>query len=468
MKTHPDKQIDHVVHQMPRQLSSQELHFLFRHLAEEAHRQHVEYEKEDGSMRLIHVMPTPRLLTRAQRRYLLKVTFTMKRAFYKIGRLYCERPDVRALLPFSPAEQPWLEEYLPIALKQKGEVVMRWDAVCDFSSDGHLPTLHFVENNAVGIGGIYYIPTTERVVKKAVVPMLRRLMPRTRFALNPDLQELLVRSIRRHAARLGYSRPNVGLVVDCFSRGGPVEFPHLAEFLRARGLPAKVCDARELHLRRGKIYFHDFRVDLLYRDTELSEILDYVKEGYPLKPMRQAFAENRVVSSILGELDHKSLLEIYSSQAYARFFTADERAVFRRHALWTRLLTERCTDDPNGRPVDLPHYARAHKNKLVIKPNRMFGGEGVMLGKNVSHRAWDGEIDRALRRPGHWVIQSLAPLVNKPYLTLRKGKITVEPYHFVLGLAPVAGGLGILGRASKKEVVNVARLGGLAAVLVTS
>lgn len=468
MKLHPDRQIDRVVRELPRKLAPAQMKSLFQRLEEECRRQHVEYEKEDGSLRLINVMPTPRLLTFAQRRYLQTVTATMNQAFFKIGHLYRQRLDVRHLLPFPEPEAAWIREFLPIALEQKGEVVSRWDAVCDFSRNGRLSTLHFVENNAVGIGGIYYIPTTERVIWKAIVPSLRRWMPKTRFQLNPNLQGLLARALRRHAARLGLKKPRVGLVVDCLSRGGPMEFPHLAEYLRACGLQAKVCDARQLKLRRGKIFFRDFEIDLIYRDTELAEFLEYEAEGHDLSPIRQAFAENRVVSSILGEFDHKSLLEIYTSPEYSRHFTAAERAIFRRHALWTRLLTDRRTTDPAGKTVELLRYVRTHKNRLVIKPNKMFGGEGVVLGKNLSAREWDRHLAEAALHPGDWVVQRQAEIVRKPYLTRRGQKITVENFNFVLGLAPVAGGLGILGRASRKEVVNVARLGGLAAVLMTT
>ena len=41
----------------------------------------------------------------------------------------------------------------------------------------------------------------------------------------------------------------------------------------------------------------------------------------------------------------------------------------------------------------------------------------------------------------------------------------VEPFHVVLGFAPSRYGLSILGRASQKQVVNVAQRGGLCAVM---
>ncbi len=46
------------------------------------------------------------------------------------------------------------------------------------------------------------------------------------------------------------------------------------------------------------------------------------------------------------------------------------------------------------------------------------------------------------------------------------GRLHVEPFHIVMGFAPTKDGLAILGRASQKQVVNVAQRGGMCAVVV--
>ena len=46
------------------------------------------------------------------------------------------------------------------------------------------------------------------------------------------------------------------------------------------------------------------------------------------------------------------------------------------------------------------------------------------------------------------------------------GAVHGEPFHVVMGFAPTAYGLATLGRASQKQVVNVAQRGGMCAVLV--
>jgi hypothetical protein len=44
--------------------------------------------------------------------------------------------------------------------------------------------------------------------------------------------------------------------------------------------------------------------------------------------------------------------------------------------------------------------------------------------------------------------------------------VHIEPFYTVMGFAPTRYGLSILGRASQKQVVNVAQRGGLCGVLI--
>ena len=46
------------------------------------------------------------------------------------------------------------------------------------------------------------------------------------------------------------------------------------------------------------------------------------------------------------------------------------------------------------------------------------------------------------------------------------GTVHVEPFYTVMGFAPTKYGLAILGRASQKQVVNVAQRGGMCGVLI--
>ena len=46
------------------------------------------------------------------------------------------------------------------------------------------------------------------------------------------------------------------------------------------------------------------------------------------------------------------------------------------------------------------------------------------------------------------------------------GHVHIEPFHVVMGFAPTQYGVAILGRASQKQVVNVAQRGGMCVVFI--
>jgi hypothetical protein len=46
------------------------------------------------------------------------------------------------------------------------------------------------------------------------------------------------------------------------------------------------------------------------------------------------------------------------------------------------------------------------------------------------------------------------------------GVVHTEPFHVVMGFAPTQYGVAILGRASQKQVVNVAQRGGMCVVFI--
>ena len=136
--------------------------------------------------------------------------------------------------------------------------------------------------------------------------------------------------------------------------------------------------------------------------------------------------------------------------------------------LWTRLVYDRRTILPDGSTGDLLEFIREEQEILVLKPNRSYGGDRVVLGHLVSDREWEAEIELALKDPTQpWVVQRLAaiPVSEFPVLDT-DGQVHVEPFYLVMGFAPTKYGLSILGRASQKQVVNVAQRGGMCGVLV--
>ena len=441
---------------------------MIRQLHDGARDRHMIY-LHDGAMETIRMLPCPITILPDQLAYVKHVTLTIQNALKRLPELYLDDPAVREILRLPEAEESWLYECWGESQRQHNPVFGRLDALIDFTSPMWKDSFRFVEPNLTGIGGLHMVPTGERLVAELVVPPLEGQDPGLRFEAVTDIRELLTRLILSHMAAMGTGR-QVCFIEPKYADDGPDEQAQVARYLREQhGLTVMHADPAELEQRGGKVWYEGKEVDIGYRDYSVSDLIDLQEEGVDVSPMRTLLRENRAISGIAADLDQKSCWEVLTDpELAARYFTSEEQDLFHRHVLWTRILSDRETVLPDGRPGNLLEYASSHCDTLVLKPNRSYGGEGIILGCSVAKSEWDAAIDAALPDPERWVVQQLAniPVREFPIMTA-DGRVHAEPFYTVMGFAASEHGMAILARASQKQVVNVAQRGGLAAVMVS-
>jgi hypothetical protein len=438
-------------------------------LREGARDRHVIY-LHDGELDPIRILPCPIAILPAQLSYIHAVTVIVQEALKRFPTLYFSDPRVREILQLPDAEEQWLRECWGPSQKVHNPIFGRLDALIDFTSPMWRDSLRFVEPNLSGIGGLHMVPTSERLLAEIVVPALRSVDPELHLEVGQDMRELLVRELLDHATAIG-SGSQVCFIEPKYSGQGPDEQGQLAAYLRDRhGLIVTHADPSELTLHRGAVWYDGTRVDLGYRDYGVVDLLELQQEGVDVEPMRTLLRENRVVSSIAADLDQKSCWEVLTDPAITeRHFTAQERLVFQRHMLWTRVLSDRVTTLPGGHTGPLLEYARANHDNLVLKPNRAYGGEGIVIGPAVSTADWESVLDSALADPDErWVVQQVATIPVREFPVLGPGgALHAEAFYTVMGFAANEEGVAVLARASQKQVVNVAQHGGICGVMVS-
>jgi hypothetical protein len=302
---------------------------------------------------------------------------------------------------------------------------------------------------------------------ETAVPVMESVAPELELKTTCDLREIFMQEMLDHAEVIGRRGRAMCFIDPKYAEDGPNEQETLLQYYRARDIEVYHADPEELYIRNGEVYYENHLIDVAYRDYETRELAEMEAEGMNVRPMKQLLRQNQMVSSMAGDFDHKSCFEVLSDPRFAAHFTMDERNVFRRHVLWTRVLRDTRTADPMGELVELLEFTRANREILVIKPNRAYGGEDVLIGPSTPQNDWNAAIERAVNEPAAWVVQRLARIAvyEFPVLT-EKGEVTVSPFYVVYGFAPTKYGLAVLGRASQKQVVNVAQRGGMLAVLV--
>jgi hypothetical protein len=441
---------------------------MMQRICDEAFRRHLIYLR-DGQPEAIHVLPCPITVLPDQMAYIHFVSQTIQNALKRLPELYMQDFAVREVLRISPEEEQWLWECWGPSQRENNPVFGRLDAVVDFISPMWKNTLHYVEPNMSGIGGLHMVPTAEGIIADVVLPVLQARDSRLQLRIGPDIRELLMQEVLDHLEAVGRPARNICFVEPKYAGSGPDEQEALAQYYHDRyGMKLLHADPAELRLEKGEVTYDGEPLDLVYRDYAVADLIELEKQGVDVVPMRVLFRQNRVISGICAELDQKSCWEVLTDPPLVqKYFSADERQVFRRHVLWTRVLSDRRTTLPGGDNGSLLDYVRKEHETLVLKPNRSFGGKGVLIGHGMEQAVWEAAVEQALADKERWVVQQLAAIPVSEFPVLAPdGKVHGEPFYVVMGFAPTKYGLATLGRASQKQVVNVAQRGGMCAVVI--
>ncbi len=417
------------------------------------------YTSDDGKTQTMPILLAPALLSRADATYLHALVLVLYEAVRKTAVARLTDPSVREILPMDEREEEWLR----LSPDAPAPVIGRFDMNIDplVGARG----AHLLEFNGCAIGGLHYGPAASATVLERVVP----IDPSSKLAMPGSMTDAWIDHCRAHTRSLGHPGEKLHIVwlEDRAWETGITEGPTLVDHLRRCGHKAAVCDPRDLALVGDEVHHDGQRVDIAYRAIELRDLLAIEDETGPLTVLREAVRRNLVLSPLSGDLDHKSLLEVWSSKRFAKLFTPAERRVLARHVLWTRMLTARRTDDLRGKDVDLPSYVKKQRAKLVLKPIRACGGEGILIGKETSQAAWDRAVERSVRGREAAVVQRYIQSATIDSPVLRGTRLRHERHFMTFGLYASPTTLGFLGRAAPFRVVNVSRGGGILGVLLT-
>lgn len=449
------------------QVAPDELRDIKRRVREEALARGVVYEDDEGRPQPTPVLLRPRVLGGNQRNHLHRACRALERAWLRLLPLWREDAEARRLLPMTPREERWLAD---LGGAPQEVLFGRFDATSDFGSRDWLKSTQFFEYNPIGAGGTYLAPTVDEILLRTIVPALRRRAPTLLLEMNDDPRRVLLEVLADHARSLRLRRFNVALCQYKGLAGGVEEFPANVAFLRSLGVECWHVDPRELRVRDGGLECTvdgvDQPIDIVYRDHEVNDLAAQEEAGADLSGIRHALKSGRCVSSLAGEFDHKSAFQVFTEPRFAAAFSAEERRVIRAHVPWTRLIEECRTELPDGGGGELLPWMERERESLLLKPNRAYGGSGILLGRDCSERAWRQAIDRGVANPGTWVVQAFRPIAEKDFPVIdEEGNVGLAEYFTVLGLFASEQRLGVLGRASRRRVVNVAQKGGLVSVL---
>jgi hypothetical protein len=320
------------------------------------------------------------------------------------------------------------------------------------------PTAYqFVELNAESPAGIAYAEVLMDIFLE--LPIVQRFQERwtlKRFQARERLLQTLLDCYREGGGREEHP---VIAIVDYEDVPTRTEHHMFRDFFEESGYPAFVCDPRDLTYEGGVLRSEGRPIDIVYKRLLVNEFLERIDE---LQPFLQAARERRVtvVNPFRCKPIHKkAIFEVLTDDELASRFDADERAAIAAHVPWTRRLREGRTTR-HGQSIDLVPFARANRDRLVLKPNDEYGGKGVSIGWEASESEWDAAIAEGLR--SSFVVQEKVELARQSFPELAEDG-SVRFRDLVVDLDPFVfqGEVeGFLTRLSGSSLANVTSGGG--------
>lgn len=286
-------------------------------------------------------------------------------------------------------------------------------------------TLHFIEFNGESPAGMGYNDVMAELFQET--PLLRTFARRYHVEPLPSRRHAVDALLRVYYQWCGnYSKlPDIA-IVDWAGVPTTSEFLLFVDYLARYGIKTTICTPEELEFHNGRMVAAGRPVDFIYKRVLTSELLRRYGLDHPLIPALRAGAICMVNPFNCKLLHKKASFAVVSDERNAHLFTAEEQAAIRQHIPWTRLVEERHTVDPQGRPIDLLPWVAAHKDELVLKPNDEYGGKGVIIGWETDQAAWDAALRGALQEPS--IVQTRAAIAYEEFPRLNEqGQVEIGP-----------------------------------------
>lgn len=321
-------------------------------------------------------------------------------------------------------------------------------------------SIHFAEYNAESPAGPAY---TQRLAELFdSLPVMARFRAGRRVRFTPTIEPLLEALIASYREWGGTAEPPTIAIVDWRNVPTWTEFEILGDAFVELGVPALVCDPRDLSFDRGVLTAGGRRIDLVYRRVLMNDIVARTDDCAALLKAYESRAVC-VANTFRCKLAHKkAFFAVLTDERNASLFSDRERATIAAHVPWTRVVGDVKTVW-KGRASGLLKLAEDERENLVLKPNDEYGGTGVKLGWEMPPSDWSAALGVAVAAPdGSWVLQERIPVRREVFpqfdaagaVTMRDMLVDFAPYLFRGRMS------GYLTRLSATGLANVTSGGG--------
>jgi hypothetical protein len=385
----------------------------------------MEAEKLSFGGRLICPFLRPHFITRRQYDSLVKTGEVLIAAVDRMQQVVLQNPALLAQLELLPAEKM-------LAAIDPGYKTL--EVTCRLDSHLTNGSLNLVQYNADSPTGVGWADGLSELFYNAPpVKEFRKKHTLTKVSGKKHLLSALLATYKHFGGR---RKPKIAILEfrPTFATTTS-EFEIFRDFFRQEGCEAEIVSPDQLEFKNGVLRRGDFEINLVYRRVSVQEFLQRFDLSHPLV---QAYRARAVcmANSFRSEMAHKkAMFALLTDEALTQKFPAAERKAIRDHVPWTRLMTATKTTY-HEKKIDLHEYVLKHRERLVLKPNDDYTGQGSFFGWEMNEASWERALRQAMLTP--YVVQekveparSTFPLKPDGGLEFREMRVDVYPQAYL-------------------------------------
>lgn len=216
--------------------------------------------------------------------------------------------------------------------------------------------------------------------------------------------------------------PNVA-IVDFTESGTSKEFEVFKAAYIDKGYNCIIVDPRELEYRDNKLYYKDYRIDLVYRRIVTFELIE---KAHEVKDFIEAYRNQAFccIGSLRSQVIHnKIFFKILQDEDTLELLSQEERDFVKDHIPHTGIFAG---------DVEVYNMVLENKDKYIMKPMDLNASQGVYVGRDLSHKEWEDRLKKDWNRD--YLYQEFVENFSRPYLIFKDGSFQVEDFNSVIGL----------------------------------
>ena len=375
--------------------------------------------------RLICPFLRPHFITRRQYDSLVKTGETLISAVDRMQQMVLQDPALLSQLELLPAEKM-------LAAIDPGYKTL--EVTCRLDSHLTNGTLRLVQYNADSPTGVAWADSLSELFYNAQpVKDFRKKHSLSKVGGKRHLLSALLATYRQFGGR---GKPRIAILEFRPSFATTTsEFEIFRDFFRKEGCEAEIVSPDQLEFKNGVLRRGNYEINLVYRRVSVQEFLQRFDLSHALV---QAYRARAVcmVNSFRSELAHKkAMFALLTDEALTAKFPAAERKAIREHVPWTRVVATTKTTY-HGKKIDLQEFILKRRERLVLKPNDDYTGQGSFFGWEMNEASWERAFRQALHSP--YVVQekveparSVFPARSDGGIELREMRVDVYPQAYL-------------------------------------